>query len=71
MKCEAAVAILASKGLALVSVCRQHARNSFVPQCTIRFFLLVFKSNIVDASTKVVPHMANNAIVQEYGCTEG
>ena len=25
------------------------------------------KSNIVDASTKVVPHMANNDIVQEDG----
>jgi len=25
------------------------------------------KSNIVDLSTKVVPHMANNAIVQENG----
>jgi len=34
MKCEAAVAILTSEGLALVSVSRQHARSSFVPQCT-------------------------------------
>ena len=25
------------------------------------------ESNIVDASTKVVPHMTNNAIVQENG----
>jgi len=39
MKCEAAVAIPASKGLALVSVCRQHARKSFVPQCTCFSFL--------------------------------
>jgi len=30
MKCEAAVAILASEGLALVSVSRQHARKYFV-----------------------------------------
>jgi len=39
MKCEAAVAILASEGLALVSVSRQHARRSFVPPCT-RLFVL-------------------------------
>jgi len=40
MKCEAAVAILASEGLALVSVGRQHARNSFVPQNFISLYLL-------------------------------
>ena len=40
MICEAAVAIQASKDLALVSVSRQHARRSFVPQCT--FFALFF-----------------------------
>ena len=39
MKREAAVTILASEGLALVSVSRQHARRSFVPQCT--FFAIV------------------------------
>ena len=39
MKCEAAVAIPASKGLALTSVCHQYARNSFVPQYTIRLLL--------------------------------
>jgi len=38
MKCEAAAAILASEGPAPVSVGRQHARNSFVPQC-IEIFL--------------------------------
>ena len=37
MKCKAAVAILASESLALGSVSRQHARKSFVPQCTLEF----------------------------------
>jgi len=35
MKGEAAVAILASEGLAQVAVSCQHARSSSVPQCTI------------------------------------
>jgi len=34
IKCEAAIAILASEGLALVWVSRQHARGSFL--CLIR-----------------------------------
>ena len=41
MKCEAAVTILASEGLALVSVSRQHARRSFVP---ISSFVVSFPS---------------------------
>jgi len=40
MKCKAAVAILASEGLALVSVSRQHARKSIVPQCTFVFWTI-------------------------------
>jgi len=39
MKIEPAVAILASEGLAQVAVSCQHARRSFVPQCTICFFV--------------------------------
>jgi len=34
MKGEALVVILASEGLAQVAVSCQHARRSFVPQCT-------------------------------------
>jgi len=43
MKGEAAVAILASEGLAQVAVSCQHARRSFVPPsvCLLRLFLLV------------------------------
>jgi len=45
MKCEAAVAILASEGLALVSVNRQHARSSFVLQCTFFLSFFIFNKN--------------------------
>jgi len=53
MKGEALVVILASEGLAQVAVSCQHARRSFVPQCTkiqkISFFFSFVtcqKSNI-------------------------
>jgi len=39
VQCEAAAAILASEGPAPVSVGRQHARISFVPQCIDLFIL--------------------------------
>jgi len=51
MKGEALVVILASEGLAQVAVSCQHARRSFVPQCTkiqkISFLRIPF----------VVPHV--------------
>jgi len=46
MKSEAVVAILASEGLAQVAVSCQHARRSFVPQCT----LLLFRSCLLFSS---------------------
>jgi len=40
-KSEAVVAILASEGLAQVAVSCQHARRSFVPQCTFQFYVIM------------------------------
>jgi len=42
MKCEAAVAIQVSAGLALVSVSRQHARSSLVRFCLYIFVVVCF-----------------------------
>jgi len=44
MKSEAVVAILASEGLAQVAVSCQHARRSFVPQCTLFFVCIAWGS---------------------------
>ena len=60
MKGEALVVILASEGLAQVAVSCQHARRSFVPQCTKiqkkKFFFLSspVKNQILKSGTRGV-----------------
>jgi len=59
MKSEAVVAILASEGLAQVAISCQHARISFVPQCTNFLFVLTFFSPF--ARTGDLRNAASNA----------
>jgi hypothetical protein len=47
MKSKVAVVIRASEGLAQVAVSCQHARRSFVPQCTVFFVLLGLETKLI------------------------
>jgi len=63
MKSEAVAAILASEGLAEVAVSSQHARRSFVPQCTIvRRLCDFFFGSLFQKACK---HLNRNAAVKQ------